>query len=633
MKHPTKPTTRKHRGFGHQEACSYINMIASAELAPRPTFRRAYRGALAPALLAALCSLSTGCTADDELTIPNRVLDRPMDMVLSCVEVSGDDLLARPRAVEDCEGYVASGLAVTCDQRDTPQLVGFVANSERNEVAMFSSCSNRLVDMDTDSPGYNFIPVGALPSSLTTTDDGCRVVTSNYGSCDLSVLDVPPLAGYALDARPEGPPSSYVSRIVPTTSDGNVLAARPGEVISVPNNLSLSQLFAPDDGVETDPGLAGQCNLDSPSSIYVTFPGCQMIAELDLQTQLILQSRQFVTEEDGSVTVIDSGTAPKCPVDCPELLPEGVTPTPGEGVLGGAYDPNGVFPSTLSLVSPLEIAEGEAPPTEEANPDIKITDNVLYVGGVGSDYVFSLAFDDDGYWADEAVSKELVGARGVTRVRPTPVMSLPTGSNSYYQFLYVIAGDGSTRVLSRDLDAQSTVIGTECDTQSDPREVASPAYCNEAPEISPDLPVPDRRAFANGPGLRVPFSGSVVTDWTFQRVSTSNDNEGVDENPEENDDVPVGAVIPEQVNGVLGIGVTNAGRVVLANFGHFPERNITSPSAVEAVDPLGTMDLTVFTHTLWPVADPYSVVNRDMWPTMRDIPPTRVIAGDIEGAL
>ncbi len=588
--------------------------------------------ALASALVFLGCL--TSCAQDDELTIPNRVLDRPMDMVLACISVDSNGKM-RPLAVSDCEGTFSTGQLASCQLPDpipsagnaetgesesdtdastvepnsTPQLIGFVANSERNEVAMFSSCSNRLVDMDTDSPGYNFIPVGALPSRIVTTDDRCQMVTANYGSCDFSVLDVPPLAGYAFEIQPDDPPSTYVSRVVPVTGDGRVLASRPGDVISVPRDLTLG--IGNDAPVDPDNPA---CTYDQPTSVIVTYPNCQLIAEVDLRSQLIVQSRQFITNDDGTVSVIDTGSSPVCPVDCPDQLPEGFIPPSGDGVLNGEYTSDGMFPNTLALISEADPNGGE-----DAAPV-----HVLHVGGSGSDTVFALPYREDGQWADEALEHELIGARGVSRIRPTPVMTL---EGKFYQFLYVISGDGSTRVISRDLDDLDGTIGMECDTQFDHHEVGTDVdtvFCNEAPKISPDATVPDRRAFAEGPGIRVPFSGAVVTDWTFQTIPDENGTE---------DDIVFG-VSPANITGVLGIGVTNAGTVTLVNFGHFRQRQITLLDSDKGgtIDDLGTMDLTIPTHSLWPQFDPALGNNRNFWPRMRDIPATRVISGELEGA-
>jgi hypothetical protein len=303
--------------------------------------------------LVALVSL--GCGRDQRVLVPNRVLDRPLDVALACVRDTGTQI--EVLSLNQCEDADSSRCESTSP---TPQLIGFVANSERNEVGMFRRCdfAGGLVDMDPEAPGYNLLPAGLLPSSLTITSDSCRAVAANVGSCDFTVLDVTGLGAYAVNTTVTGqeptlpPPSSLVSTLVPRRSDGRALAASPGEIVAVPASLSLAGADEPagddDDGAGTtggnepgDPGTSGgedddgepdvsglTCDLSTPASVYVTFPACQLVAEVSLTTQAILQSRQFVTNAAGEVEVIDAGTEPVCPVDCPAQLdgdlPDGV---------------------------------------------------------------------------------------------------------------------------------------------------------------------------------------------------------------------------------------------------------------------------------------------------------------------
>ena len=59
-------------------------------------------------------------------------------------------------------------------------------------------------------------------------------------------------------------------------------------------------------------------------SAYVTFPTCNMVAEIDLQTGRVLQSRRFESDGQGGVTVSDTGISPSCPVECPTQFAAGV---------------------------------------------------------------------------------------------------------------------------------------------------------------------------------------------------------------------------------------------------------------------------------------------------------------------
>src|SRR5262245_24585833 len=93
--------------------------------------------------LLALAGLSA-CRNQNTVIVPNRVLDRPLDVTLACIEKNADEQL-QVLSLNDCAGTLPGH----CDDPDYAQLVGFVANSEKNEVGMFRRCdTNGMVDLD-----------------------------------------------------------------------------------------------------------------------------------------------------------------------------------------------------------------------------------------------------------------------------------------------------------------------------------------------------------------------------------------------------------------------------------------------------------------------------------------------------
>ncbi|MCA9648536.1 MAG: hypothetical protein KC501_01430 [Myxococcales bacterium] len=580
-----------------------------------------------------------GCRDDDRTLVPNRVLDRPLDVVLACVRDNGEAI--EVLSLNECDG-AASGRCSTPDS-PTNQLIGFVANSERNELAMFRYCDkdSALVDLDREAPGYNFIPAGHLPSALTITEDSCRVLSANTGSCDLTVLDVAGFAAYAVDTplsgqdAPQLPAaSSLVSTLVPRRSDGLPLAASPGSVIAAPDFLSLASdgtglpsgdtgdggddmggsddsTFEPggsggaaDDGGATPDDIAGLvCDVQRPASVYVAFPSCQLVAEISIGTQTILQSRRFVTNADGTVEIIDTGTDPLCPVDCPAQL-EGQAPEEIELV-----DPDGVFPTTLELVP-----DPDPDRTADERNEV-VTYSTLFVGGPGSDEVYEIEIDEDGRFADEVQALPLEDAQGVHAIRATPVASV---LGETLQYLYVIAGDGSTHVVRRDPDRGS--LGVECDTQIDP-VLEPPSACVplDPGQLGNEL---SRRPFAVGPGIRA-GNGVTVNDWVFHDVSEAQAREhcGIDETQAisaQNRHTPLCSA------GVVGVGVTSLGTVVYSSFGQFLSDERVDPGT----DPVGIMNVQVRPHSLWPAVDPFVTDPvPDSLPLVTDEEPGRALPG------
>ncbi|MEE9384127.1 MAG: hypothetical protein V3V08_12010 [Nannocystaceae bacterium] len=544
------------------------------------------------ALLLGLFGVATGCKDTTLPPSPTRVLDRPMDLALACVRVEcpeEGDCVVHSLPIAECGdgGLSCRDYATRPGGLGDAQLIGFVANSERNEVALFRRCDGRLIDMDPATPGYNFIPVGELPSRVVRSDDSCRVITSNRGvhSCDLSVIDVPGVARHVFQVPGAAEaPSGLVKRVQPLRYASAIadprwvpLGARPGEIIPTPTVLSQS---TPIDG---GGGLLDACSPEDPGSVYVTFPGCDLVAEIDLVTQQILQSVQFSRTKDG-ISWEDTGASPVCPVDCPGVFEASLPPS---DVPSG--DALGLKIEALELVVPVD---GSA---DTGRADSAIVDNTLFVGGLGTDFIAEIPVDDDGQWNLEDIDShalQLFGANGVERIRATPAMTLTNeGFSDVYQFLYLVAGDGSTRVVRRNLDPGSGALGEECDTQIDPRALpfAPDAHvCAPVAESEGREPM-ERRAFVRGPGIRT-RDGSRITDWLFKKQPAA--------------DHQIEGGVFGDAGAVLGVGVTSAGGVVTSAFGQFPQENHLSNGR----DPARLLDIGIRAHMLHPADLPTSGV-------------------------
>ena len=571
-----------------------------------------------------LAASLVACNNRQSLVVPNRVLDRPTDMVMACLRRDPLTEIIAPTSLNRC-------VDATCGEL---RLVGFVANSERDDIAMFSKCANSVLDMDEATPGAQLIPAGKVPTSMTITSgdtNGCFAVSANLGSCDLSMLDVPGLSAYAFDDVPARDPSELVLAVTPTRGNGSPLGARPGQVLAVPPELSNSVLFGElegdtdttgDDGTGEDAGAESTgtggneirlaiCDADRPGSVYVTFPSCQLIAEVDLRTQRILQSRQFARDPmSGDLIVKDTGVDPLCPIDCPELFAD------DPGILDDAPpgEVDGMYPSAMALIEKVRNPEDLA--------DEEIRDPALFVGGLGADTLFELRYDNR-RWVTDPLVLDLQDASGISAIRPTPVMALNVEKEeSFHQFLYVIAGDGSTRVVRRELDDNRSEIGRECDTQVDPTAVLD-LVCHPA-EFPGENP-PDRRPFARGPGIRGP-NGSLITDWTFQKVPKLSNNNLPD---------PGIARSPFGKAGVTGVGTTSFGRLVFVTFDQFntdPSGKNTTTRISNSRDPLGLLDARIQPHMLWPTLDPFAEpVDITALPRVEDAPPQRLLPGEVEG--
>lgn len=577
-------------------------------------------------------SMGLACGDDENPDVPNRVLDRPVDLALTCVEIRCDE-----DDPEDCE---AAALPVSacedegtaCATTNAPHLLGAVANSERNELAFFQQCSGTLVDLDSRTPGYQFVPTGALPSAVVNSEDSCFVVSANAGSCDLSVVQTLSVASaiYGLDDDASAL-SSAVATVRPQRFDPDAggwvpVGARLGAVLSVPTSLSSSPAVPGTSGA--DPTV---CPLGRPRSVYVTFPTCDMVAEVDLNTQRILQSIQFEQDADGVWSAMDAGVSPMCAVDCAaqfeleegESLPQGPPAT--------------LSPLALDLIRRPVQTSPDAPLD---GADLAVEGQALLLGGQGSDVLFEIKMDDDGRWDADVNQLGLTRAGGIDSIHVAPSVDFDVDGRACdgaqgsaidpHQFVYVIVGDGSTRVVDRDLSEDRTDIGIECDTQLDPA-----LFVTTEPCVSVDTggagPVSlQQRQLAGSPGIISP-SGGRFTDWTF--LKKRGEVAG-----EESSSVPqIGTC-----GSVLGVGMTDLGGMVFSAFDQY--QGLDAALGADEGGPLLTLlNPTLGTNALEAELPPVSPVNGvfGQWdsgslnygglPRMEDAPLARQLGGDGEG--
>ena len=65
----------------------------------------------------------------------------------------------------------------------------FVPNSASGDLSVIDADVWKMVDLNKATGGYGRVPLGTLPEQISTTTDGCRLMSANRGSCDLSLVD------------------------------------------------------------------------------------------------------------------------------------------------------------------------------------------------------------------------------------------------------------------------------------------------------------------------------------------------------------------------------------------------------------------------------------------------------------
>ena len=493
--------------------------------------------------------LAAGGCQDDQVVTTTRNLDRPGPIALVCAGRVGDAGVTTGLTASACTADAGAD-----DASPKGTLFGFVANTSRGEVAVFQpgASGEPLVDLDRGSPGFGFIPVGNLPTDLKATGDGCRVVTANHGSCDLALIDVPAVMKISAGEL-KTPFGGVVSRIIPRTKKGRVLRARPQELFIVPPS-------APDKGTAACPGPASY-------RAYVTFPGCNLLAEIDLATGRI--QRGVIIGRDGFYPTEE----PNCPVECtirgdPARVDSGQMdygtvdmPTPpdtGPPDLGPGGEapvaPDGGPVDAIAVDAPRDMSPPDAPQDAPPAPDgyaeaapadagpalvggvqpfglaVTRTGDRIYVSSANAGFISVLDVD--------ATTGAFVGARrialadGVATARislsPGSVVRSSTKTDSGVeqyaprvgQFLYAVALDRSVRVISTDLEQ-------ECETNVDLAAIDGGTVPLEQARcfVVGGTQTPPRRVVEQRTGLR--FGLRVPQEVTFVTSLASHSDSGI----------------------------------------------------------------------------------------------------------
>ena len=107
-----------------------------------------------------------GCS-QQATTVPVRSLERSGRAAFVCLR---DRTLTSPGA--ELDTCFTPATTYTPDIFVIPHLIGLVTQTARGEVAVVDVTSQAVLDTDPTVPGYNFFPVGAIPTDIVATPGG-----------------------------------------------------------------------------------------------------------------------------------------------------------------------------------------------------------------------------------------------------------------------------------------------------------------------------------------------------------------------------------------------------------------------------------------------------------------------------
>ncbi|HEY4239745.1 MAG TPA: hypothetical protein VGM88_08015 [Kofleriaceae bacterium] len=462
--------------------------------------------------LALLCLLGSGlcaCDDTDDDIIGQLNLDRPMDIAFGCwgderINNGEDptlhlhDVHTGAMPLSACTTY--SGAPDSTGKKPAPDgqqdltamggdfigavnWYGFVLQSAPGTVALvnfetkpsssFTGADIVVMDADPLTPGKGAISVGQNPIAITTDKPGCKMVTANAGSCDMSVLDV----ATAVDEDTTTP--VHVDRLPVKTASGATVLAKPAAMVAEPSE-----------------GPAGYtCGGTAIGKVFVAYPACHAIAEIDVSSGTVLSTILF--DANGTAHMDSSGEL-TCPNEC--------------GTTIGATTA-GYRPVTMDLED-----------VNNADPVNPITRRRLAVGADNSNIVNIIELDPTTS-APQSVQPVVLQENstsnlGITSIALSPEMGMggTVGSinddnspGGLFEFVYGVATDGTVRV------ADVLTLYQECDTEIDPRYVRSVRGVKQVSCFPVGVATnPPRRAEATGPGIQFPRSSMPISVAIFR---------------------------------------------------------------------------------------------------------------------
>jgi hypothetical protein len=507
-----------------------------------------------------LVVLAASCTSQPVI-LPSRDFDRPTDIAFVCMGTFAGSASGAADGGAEATDAASSGSEVLsgrpmreCHQRGTIDMTdsahhtfAFLPNSSNGQLSVIDADRWSLVNLELPNSGFTGLPLGVLPTQIAASDDGCRLVTANHGSCDLSFVDPSAVLAstVARDTNKSvtsASPTTVINVVPKTKNSGRELRVLAGEVAFLPQNtggLTSNQSLCPSPGDANDHWQA-----------LATFPSCDLVAVIDLPSGVIQKAAYAKKTAGDSVELVAlaEGEDPVCPVDC-------TFPPPGDASAeassdGGAIDAgtpeaDGAGPDTSDGGAPeggaVEAGAPEAaPPPVDPDPGdvryigagalrpgpIAIIPEVgparAYVGLANAAFVLALEVDQNQLVPGSAIALH-EGALGVDRIRlsidpykdkTTP----PQFAGSFVgndpaldlskrqvvqdrQYLYVIARDGTLRVV------QVAYPGSEheCETNLDFVSMDPTTRMNNMNDACPQVTGPAvRKPGAVGPGIRLP---------------------------------------------------------------------------------------------------------------------------------
>jgi hypothetical protein len=405
---------------------------------------------IALALLVGAALPWAGCT-QQTTTVPVRSLERSGRASFVCLRTNA--AVAPGAQLESCFN-MATPPAVT-DYSTGPHVIGLVTQTTRGEVAVVDVSSQAVLDADNTIPGYNFLPIGAVPTDIVSTPGGNATFVASADPLRPGIYGIPSvrLPGQLEAAKP-------------------TLASWPAcSLRDVPSSLVIVA-----DSTGAHPG---RCDASTPATVPAP--------DVDLSSETAVFGRLKIVAtlpDVGEIVVIDAqellarppGSFDPCPIESTAITLQSVPPgapdlDAGAGVAtadvsasdGGASTSDGSSQGAGSDGGPVDLATcsgrvmASPPPSLAPHPvDMALADDGrLFVSDDSASVVHVMDVSDPCHVAERDPLLPY-SAADPTRAVVTSSIAVSPLTTDQKRYVYAVDAKGNGSVMVFDVSSDST---------------------------------------------------------------------------------------------------------------------------------------------------------------------------------
>jgi hypothetical protein len=344
------------------------------------------------AATAAFAASWAGCS-QNAVTVPIRSLERSGKAAFVCLQnLNG----MSPGLPLDACHAVSPPLA--SNDFSSPHMISLVTQTSRGEVAVVDVTASGVIDLDQSVPGFNFLPVGSLPTDVVATPGSSAAFVSVADPNRPGIFAIS--MSHLFPTQPGAPITDASTNRAPTLAELPAcgLPSAPSEMVLV-RNLAAgpgapTQCDASSTAtVPSDPGysLAAETALYGPLKLLVTLPDLQKVAVVDAQELLARKP----------------GTFDLCPVEATLDLAHDVPLTGPTGAMMVAAEAGAGATDGAGAEAAASAEAGAATEAGDAGAAMSCSDRRSSSPRFGTvPHLASMAYADDGrlFISDDGVS-------------------------------------------------------------------------------------------------------------------------------------------------------------------------------------------------------------------------------------